>query len=171
MLRRTYYLYYTNVTYRTCPDCLSRHGKIFRDREKFSDCAQGCERSILSFRWKERSYYREQRRKMRKIAQAELVRRGLFAEGLDLLGEENDRAIRLLEQSAQIDLFLPEMKKLIAEKEVFLKENPVFRVHLRGLFIRAYSDKFGRPPYERIAEPMRIAREEAGLEEINELFA
>ena len=171
MFWRTYYQYYTNVTYRTCPNCLSLHGKILRDPERIPLCEHGCEQQFLPFRRKERSYHREQRRKMRTISRAELVRRELFAEGLGLLGSENGRAVDLLSQSAQIDLFIPEVRRLIAEKGSLLKDAAAVRTQLREVFIRAYFNKFGRPPYERLPEPMRIAREEAGIAEIKELFA
>ena len=38
------------------------------------------------------------------------------------------------------------------------------------MFVKAFSDKFGWRRYERLPEPMRLRREEEGIERINELF-
>jgi hypothetical protein len=171
MLQRTYYQYYTNVTYRTCPQCLTWHGKISRDPKVFPKCENGCERSIIPFRHKELSYYREQGRKMRAAAQAELARRELFKEGIKLLGIDNERAFELLERSTKFDLYIPELERLVHEKGEVLREDAEFRERLKKRFIRAYSDKFGWRRYERLPELMRIAREEAGIKKIKELFA
>lgn len=171
MRRKTYYQYYTNVTYLTCPGCLAWHGRISTDPEGFPDRQDGCERKILAFGRKELDYHREQERQMRAIAQAELTRRELFNEGRHALGVDNEKAVDLLTRAAQIDLYIPEVEQLVVEKQVLLKNDAPLRERLCKLFARAYSDKFGWPRYERLPEQMRIARERAGIARIKELFA
>jgi len=171
MLHRTYYQYFTNITYSTCLECLAWHGKITRHPTSFPPCEQGCERRVLPFKHKELSYRREQRRKMQTAAQGELARRELFEEGMNLLGVDNEQAFELLERSTRFDLYIPELERLVREKGEPLNEDTEFRARLKKRFIQAYSDKFGWRRYERLPELMRIAREEAGIEAIKELFA
>jgi hypothetical protein len=143
MLQRTYYQYFTNITYSTCPECLAWHGKITRHPTSFPPCERGCARRVLPFKHKEISYHREQRRKMQAAAQGELARRKLFEEGMDFLGVDNERAFEFLERSTRFDLYIPELERLIREKGEPLSENPEFRSRLKKRFIQAYSDKFG----------------------------
>lgn len=171
MHRNTYYQYFTNVTYLTCPDCLAWHGKISKDPESFPNRHDRCERTILEIKRNELDYHREQERKMRALAQAELRRRELFDAGKDALGSDNEKAIDLFAQAAQIDLYIPDVEHLCSDKKVILKSDKPSRERLRKLFVRAYSDKFGWPRYELLPEPMRIARERAGIERIKELLA
>jgi len=170
MSRKTYYQYYTNVAYLTCKECLSWHGKISTDPESFPKRQDGCERKLLAFSHKELDYHREKQRQMRAIAKAELRRRDLVTEAKEALGVDNEKAVDLLAQAAQIDSYIPEMERLAKEKEALLKKDAALRERLRKLFARAYSDKFGWPRYERLPELMRIAREQAGIKRINELF-
>jgi len=170
MRSKTYYQYYTNVTYSTCPECLVLHGKIAADPSKFPERGDGCPRRILAFPRKELSYYREQERKMRALAQAELKRRELFQEGKEALEDAPERAVALFSQAAQIETYIPELERLVEEKQDVFSQNPELRHRLGEIFYRAYSDKFGRPRYERLPERMRLAREKAGLSRIKELF-
>jgi hypothetical protein len=171
MWQKTYYQYYTNVTYLTCPECLSWHGKISEDPQGFPDRRDGCERKLLPFSRKELKAYREKERQMCVLAQAELTRRDLFQEAKNTLGVDNDRAVELFQQAAQIDLYVPEIERLHEEKSAVLDKDPTLRKTLGKLFARAYSDKFGWPRYERLPEQMRLAREQAGVKRIRELFA
>lgn len=171
MWRKTYYQYYTNVTYLTCPECLSWHGKIAKDPKRFPDRRDGCERKLLAFPRKELKVYREKAREMRARAAAELQRRELLREASDTLGLDNEKAIDLFRQAAQIDLYVPEIEALRQTKDTVFSQDPALRETLRSLFARAYSDKFGWPRYERLPERMRIAREQAGVKRIKELFA
>ena len=125
---------------------------------------------ILAFPHKELSYYREQERKMRAIAQAELRRRELFQQAMKALATDPDQAVELFSQAAQIEVYIPELERLVAEKAAALARNPEVRRRLGKIFYQAYSDKFGRPRYERFPELMRLAREQAGLARIKELF-
>jgi hypothetical protein len=108
---------------------------------------------------------------MRVAAQGELARRELFKEGMNLIGVDNERAFELLERSTKFDLYIPELERLVREKGETLSKDPEFLARLKKRFIQAYSDKFGWRRYERLPELMRIAREEAGIETIKELFA
>lgn len=170
-MAKTYYQYYTNVTYLTCAECLIWHGKISTDPASFPNRHDGCERQTLTFSRKELAYHREKERGMRHLAEAELRRRELFAAGKEALGVDNGKAKDLFAQAALIDLYIPEIEGLVEEKEAALKEDEALRACLSKLFARAYSDKFGWPRYERLPEPMRIAREQAGIKRIRELFA
>lgn len=167
---RTYYQYYTNVIYSTPERCLAWHGKISHDPDTFSPATDGCVHRILAFPRKELSYYREQEQKMRAIAQAELKRRELFREAIETLETDPDQAVELFSRAAQIEVYIPELERLVAEKAAVLVRNPEVRRRLGKIFYQAYSDKFGRPRYERFPELMRLAREQAGLARIKDLF-
>ena len=62
MKRKDYHQYYTNVTYRTCPDCLAWHGRISTDPKRFPDRDDGCARRVLAFSRKELAYHQEKER-------------------------------------------------------------------------------------------------------------
>lgn len=169
MRSKTYYQYYTNVTYSTPAECLALHGRIASDPSEFSD-HDSCPRRILAFPRHELSYYRGQEEKMRAIAHAELRRRELFREAEEALEEDPERAVDLFKQASQIETYIPELERLLERKGDFLSRAPELRRRLGEIFHRAYSDKFGRPRYERFPERMRLAREKAGLSRIKELF-
>lgn len=169
-MARLYYQFYTNVMYRTCPGCLALHGKIEKDADAFSGCPQGCARKVLTFPHKELHYYKEKAQWMQEVAQAELSRRELFEQGVALLGTDDEQALDLLARSTRIDLYVPEVERLVREKGAALEADAALRERLRRLFARAYSDKFGWPRYERLPERMRLAREKAGIERIRELL-
>ena len=169
MRSKTYYQYYTNVTYSTPAECLTRHGRIASSPNEFPD-DDDCPHRILSFTRSELSYHRDQAEKMRAIAQAELKRRDLFQQAEAVLEEDPEVALGLFAQASQIETYIPELERLIERKGDFLSRVPEVRQRLGEIFYRAYSDKFGRPRYERFPERMRLAREQAGLSRIKELF-
>ncbi len=169
MRSKTYYQYYTNVTYSTPAECLALHGRIASDPSEFPD-HDNCPRRILSFPRSELSYYREQEQKMRALARAEIRRRGLFQEAEEALEEDPERGMDLFAQAARIETYIPELERLLERKGELLSRDPDLRRRLGEIFYRAYSDKFGRPRYERFPERMRLAREKAGLSRIRELF-
>ena len=170
MFRRTRYQYYTNVNYLTCEQCLAWHGVIRRHPRQFPDASDGCERSILPVPPRERKAYREKGRRMRVAARAELERRRLFEEGLDGLADDPGRALASFRQAAGIDVYVPDLERLADRHRPLLERNVALRDALRGLFAKAFSDKFGRRRYERLPEPMRLQREQVGIERIHELF-
>jgi len=170
MLSRTYYQYYTNVTYSTPKECLALHGKITSDPREFPD-ADDCPHRILAFPRRELSYYREQERRMRELAAAELRRRDLFHRAKEALDSDPDTAVELFSQAAAIETYIPELERLVAETGDILARDQDLRTRLGKIFYQAYSDKFGRPRYERFPERMRLAREKYGLNRIKELFS
>lgn len=107
---------------------------------------------------------------MRVVAQAELHRRELFAAAKEMLEEDPDQAVKLFSQTAQIETYIPELERLAREKADVLTAHPDVCQRLGKIFYQAYSDKFGRSRYERFPERMRLAREQAGLARIKELF-
>lgn len=169
-MARVYYQFYTNVTYRTCPECLTHHGTIDRDPHAFSQCPQGCAHKILAIPHKELPYYKEQAVRMQEVAQAELSRRELFEQGMAFLGKDDEQAVGRFAQSVRLDVYVPEVERLVREKKNVLEQNGDLRERLRRLFARAYFEKFGWPRYERLPERMRLAREKAGIERIKELL-
>jgi len=170
MLRRTRYQYYTNVNYLTCEDCLAWHGVIRRNPDDFPQPNDSCERAILPIPPKERKAYREKGKRMRAAARAELERRWRFEEGMGLLPERPEEALDAFRAAAGIDVYVPDIERLTAQHRDLLQRAPEFRQALRGLFAKAYSDKFGWRRYERLPEEMRLQREQAGIARIHELF-
>jgi len=165
-----HFQYYTNLSHRTCERCLAWHGAIRRNAAAFPDHQDGCERSILPVPSRELRTCRAKSRRMRASAQAELTRRKLFRAAAVLLGEDPEAAIARFGEAAAIDLFVPELEELAEAHGDLLKGNPSLRDALRAKFVKAYSDKFGWRRYERLPEVMRLQREAAGIDRINELF-
>jgi hypothetical protein len=108
---------------------------------------------------------------MRIAAQNELKRRELFNQGIALLGDDNELAISLLSASTRYDLYIPEVERLVEEKGDVLQNDRSLQERLLKQFVRAYSDKFGWRRYERLPEPMRIAREREGIRRLREILA
>jgi hypothetical protein len=107
---------------------------------------------------------------MRARAKSELQRRELFERSTTLLPEAPDEALALFGQSFQIDVYIPDAERLAEQHADFLRDHPEIRAKLRTQFAKAYSDKFGWRRYERLPELMRLQREKAGMDRINELF-
>ena len=170
MFQRRAYQYYTNVSYRTCASCLALHGVIRRRSDAFPQIDDGCASSILPIPRKELRAYREKSKQMKRRAQGELARRALFDEALVALPSQPEAAMEWLRRSATIDLYIPDIERLVRACDVFLRAHPDLRESLRALFFKAYSDKFGWRRYELLPELMRLQREKAGLARINELL-
>ena len=170
MFRRSVYQYYTNVNYLTCAECLSWHGMIRRKAKAFPWLEDGCSSSILPIPKKQLRVYREKAKQMRLRAQGELARRALFEEALTLLSSQPDEALGLLGRAATIDLYIPDIERLVEAHDDFLREHPDLRDRLRRQWLKAYSDKFGWRRYELLPEVMRLAREKAGMARISELL-
>lgn len=170
MRRRVIYQYYTNVNYLTCEQCLSWHGEIRNRHDVFPQPADGCKWSILEIPRKQLSSYRQQAKRMKLRAQGELKRRELFDQAMDLLPEQTESALELLDRAASIDLYVPDIERLVDRHRDFLHANPDFRGRLRTQLLKAYSDKFGWRRYELLPEVMRLRREQAGMDQINQLL-
>lgn len=170
MWKRKRYQFFTNVTYRTCETCLSEHGRIANRADAFLRCDDYCERHVVPFFRNELAYRRRLQKEMFASSKGELERRRLFNSGIAALGGDNEEALNLLTASARYDLYIPEVKRLIAAKEGVLRADSDLRRRLLAVFARAYSDKFGWHRYERLPEPMRIAREMEGLRRLREML-
>lgn len=170
MFRRAVYQYYTNVNYRTCADCLAWHGVIRGKPSSFPKASDGCESSILKIPRKQLRSYRQQAKRMRLRADSELKRRDLFDSAEGLLPDQTESALELLGQAACIDLYIPDIEHLVERHRAFLHDHPDIRERLRTQWRKAYSDKFGWRRYERLPEIMRLQREQAGMDRINELL-
>lgn len=170
MFRRAGYQYYTNVNYRTCEECLSWHGMIRGRPDAFPKAADDCESSILRIPRKQLRSYRDQAKRMRLRAKGELKRRELFEEALDLLAIQTEEALGLLDRAASIDLYVPDIERLVERHGDFLHDHLDIRDRLRTQLLKAYSDKFGWRRYELLPEVMRLQRERAGMDRINELL-
>ena len=170
MCRRAIYQYYTNVNYASCEDCLAWHGVIRHRRDAFPAPDDGCESAILAIPVKQRRAYRQQAKQMRLRARSELARRDLFGEAMNVLVDDAETALALLERSAGIDLYIPDIERLADRHGAFLDTQPGIRERLRMQLRKAYSDKFGWRRYERLPEMMRLQHEQAGVRRIDELF-
>ena len=170
MFRRAVYQYYTNVSYRTCSHCLAWHGVIRRKASSFPKPGDGCESSILRIPRRQLRSYRQQAKQMRLRVQRELKRRELFDTAENLLPDQPESALELLDQAACIDLYIPDIEHLVERHGAFLHHHPDIRERLRAQWRRAYSDKFGWRRYERLPEIMRLQREQAGKDRIDELL-
>jgi hypothetical protein len=149
---------------------LAWHGLTRKDPCSFPEPDDGCERAILPIPSRERKAFREKGKRMRAAARAELERRKLFEEGLRILPEHSDRAIDVFRAAAGIDVYVPDIERLVECHGDLLRQNAALRRALCGLFAKAYSDKFGWRRYERLPEEMRLRREQAGIARIHELF-
>lgn len=170
MFRRAVYQYYTNVSYRTCTTCLAWHGVIRGKPNAFPKAADDCESSILRIPRQQLRSYRQQAKRMRLRAQSELKRRELIDNAEDLLPDQTESALELLSQAACIDLYIPDIERLVERHGAFLHDHPGIRERLRTQWRKAYSDKFGWRRYERLPEIMRLQREQAGMDRIDELL-
>jgi len=169
-MRRIWYQYYTQVSHSTCDDCLAWHGEIRKRKEEFPDRNDGCERHILCVPPRKRRECREMRLRMRAAARSEVVRRKLFEAGMEMLADSPERALASFHQAAGIEVYLADIERLAGRHRDVLNRNPTLRDELRSLFLKAFSDKYGRPRYERLPETMRLRHERAGAERIAELL-
>jgi len=170
MIGRTHYQYYTNVNYKTCEECLAWHGVIRARRSALPDPVDHCESAVLSIPWRQLRTYRQKAKRMKERARGELARRRLFKRALAVLPSDFSAACEGFDHSARIDLYIPDIERLVVEAGKWLAAHPAEREELRARFVKAYSDKFGWRRYERLPEVMRLAREEAGIQRINELL-
>ena len=171
MWHRTYYQFYTNVSRRSCPECLALHGLIRPKPERFPERDDGCERAVLAIPRRQLKAFRQKGRDMQVAAQAELRRRDLFRKASDSLPSDPETALGLFRKAATIDLYVPDLEELAEAHRELFERDPGLRERLRKMFAKAYSDKFGWRRYERLPELMRLAREKAGIERIRELFS
>ena len=163
--------YYVNVTWRTREDCLAWHGRISARPSVFPPPREDCPGEPLKFPVWALSAYREKERLMRQVAAAELKRREQFRKASALLSREEEEAIRLFDLAGRVDVYIPELERLVREHADLLARKPALRSRLRELFLHHWSSKFAKPRYERLPEKMRLAREKWGKGRIEELFS
>lgn len=168
--RRELLQFYANITHSTQEECLEYHGKIYKSEEEVPSEELDCTFHLLEFPVWELSDYREKERRMKKKAQDELERRGLFRGAKNALSESReDEAKRLFEESGEIDIFLAELEDFYEDFGEDLSED--IREDLKEIFVHAYKEKFAKERYERLPSLMRIEREEEGVERIKEMFS
>ncbi len=171
LMGRSYlYQYFTNVTWETCPRCLSEHGRIAAHRSSFRTLEDGCPREILAFPVRELAWHKEMRQRMARVASLEEARRDLMEEATALLRTDPEAALERLEQAGRVDVYLPELERLAEEHGGFLRKNPELRARLRALLVERWREKFAFPRYERLPERMRMQHETWGVEKIREWF-
>ncbi len=168
--RRGLYQYYTNVTWRTCEDCLSWHGCIRARPELFPDPSDGCARHILCFPVRLLAYYAAQSKDMAQVAERERERRRCFGRAKELLSSDPERALHLLRDAGRVDVYLPELEELIMRHRALLQENAQLRQELRAALVESWREKFALPRYERLPERMRMEHEQLGAHRIEELL-
>jgi len=166
----TFYQYYANVNYSTCADCLSLHGQIRKSPSQFPCCQLGCTQHILKFFRGDHNHYRKQEKKMYLVAKKELLRRRLFSAAEQALTSNKKEALFLFQRAALLEVYIPEVEALCHKHADLLQSAPRLSNELRTIFIKGFSDKFSRPRYELLAEPMRNSLEREGIAQIRELF-
>lgn len=164
------YQCYTNVTWRTCEECLSWHGRIVAHPQAFA-AEDACVHEVLAFPVWRLPEYRAKGQRMRARAEEELRRRAWWQEGLDLLPAQPMAALARFAQAAEVDVYIPELEALVERHGAWLKEQPEVRVAMRDLFVAAWKAKFAKERYERQPEEARLAQERWGLARIQELLA
>lgn len=168
--RKVLYQYYTNVTWRTCEQCLAWHGCIRPWPEAFPDPQDGCPRQLLQFPVRELGSYRAQARLMGDVVRRELQRRSWFREAEATLHVDGERALALLRQSGEVDVYLPEVERLANRHQQTLQANPELRDEVRSILLSAWREKFAQPRYERLPERMRLEHEKGGAHHIEALL-
>lgn len=108
---------------------------------------------------------------MREKALSELDRRRSWKEAVTLLATDFARSEELFRQTFQIDVYLEEIEQLGEDQKEWLAAHPEQRASLSKFFIRAYRIKFNLDKYQSLAQGMKVAQEQHGIERIRELFA
>ncbi len=158
---------YTSVTWRTCKECLAWHGRIVAHPAEFP-AHEGCPRELRRFPvWRLRAYRRMGRR-MADRAADELRRRDLFQRARDLLSVDPEASLKLFDQAAAIDVYLPEVEALRDDPALI---DPSLRARVGEIHLARWKSKFARERYERQPEIARTEQERWGVQRIKELFA
>ena len=171
-MSKNLFQWYATVHYSTCETCLRRHGEIFQLSTDSPPLHEGCRCHILEIDSSELEHYREKSDRMREKALAELDRRRFWNEAvISLLTANFARSEELFRQAFQIDLYLEEIEQLCTAQKEWLATHPEQRARLGKLFVRAYRIKFNLDKYQNLAQGMRVAQEQYGIERIRKLFA
>ncbi len=168
--RRKLYQYYTNVTWRTCEECLSWHGRIRPRPEAFPDPRDGCPRHLLPFPVRQLGDYRTKSKQMAEAVRRERERRSWFQQAEEIVDSDPEQALRLLRQAGRVDVYLPEVERLACRHRALLRDDPELRDRLCGVVLEAWHEKFALPRYERLPERMREEHEKSGARYIEALL-
>jgi len=129
-----------------------------------------CRCHVLEIDSSESEYYREKSERMREKALSELDRRRSWKEAVTSLATDFARSEELFRQTVQIDVYLEEIEQLCIAQKAWLAARPEQRTGLCKLFVRAYRIKFNLDKYQNLAQGMKVAQEQHGIERIRELF-
>jgi hypothetical protein len=163
------YQCYTNVNWRTCEGCLSWHGRIVPRPGDFP-AHDSCAHEVLAFHVWKIGEYRKKGERMRRRAEEELSRREKWRKALEILAHDWEKALALIEEAAQVDVYLPEVEELVEKNRDWLLENPSIRKALREILIAGWKKKFAKERYERQPEMARVSQEKFGLQRLGELL-
>lgn len=165
-----HYQHYAMINPHTCPDCLSRHGVLFTDLSQAPPHHQGCRCQYLPVAGQELKEKKEQARRMQAKAQAELQRRALFLEGIELLAQHQTRGLEALQAAAAIDVHLEELEALHRRHRPLLERDGELARSLCKLFVQAYYVKMDQPRYRWISQGLYAQLESQGRKRIQALF-
>jgi len=163
------YQCYTNVNWRTCEACLSWHGRIVSRPEDFP-AHDSCAHEVLAFPVWKIGEYRKKGERMRKKAEEELSRREKWRRALEILPRDWEKALTLIQEAAQVDVYLPEVEELVEKNKDWLLGNHTVRKNLREILVAGWKAKFAKERYERQPELARVSQEKFGLQRLSELL-
>ncbi|MFW6422026.1 MAG: hypothetical protein ACOCZX_04270, partial [Candidatus Bipolaricaulota bacterium] len=144
--------------------------EIVSSRDQLSPEGLDCPYHFLEFHVSDLAHYQEKAARMKELASDEMHRRETFNRALDNLGEGDwEEALELFEESAKIDVFIPELEDAFAEEASRLSDEA--RLEIGKTFVHYYKEKYAKRRYERQPERMRSQREEAGVKVIKDLFS
>lgn len=164
--RASLWLRYTAVTWRTCDECLTWHGRIVADRDSFPR-HESCHHELRPFPVWHLAAHRQYGRRMGERAREELHRRDLLREATALLPTDRERSLSLFDEAASVDVYLPEVETL-ARDPAFADLD--LRTRLRETLLRRWKSKFAKERYERQPELARSQQEEWGVQRIRDLL-
>jgi len=168
--RRKLYQYYTNVTWRTCEQCLGWHGQIRPHPDSFPNPQHGCPRDLLEFPVRQLGDYRAMSKRMSEVARNERHRRSWFRQAEELLETDRQQALRLLEEAGRVEVYLPEVERLVNRHRDLLNADAELREALAAVLLHAWREKFAQSHYERMPERQRYQHEREGVRYIRELL-
>lgn len=107
---------------------------------------------------------------MRKKAEEELSRREKWRRALEILPRDWEKALTLIQEAAQVDVYLPEVEELVEKNKDWLLGNHTVRKNLREILVTGWKAKFAKERYERQPELARVSQEKFGLQRLSELL-
>ncbi len=157
---------YTTVSWRTCAECLSWHGRIVAGPSAFP-AHNGCPHEVRRFPVWRLAAYRAHGQRMAERAREELQRRDLFRQAIALLPTDQERSVGLFDRAAAVDVYIPELETLARHPVL---ADPALRARLREVHLARWKSKFAKERYERQPERARTQQERWGVQRIKELF-